>query len=123
MDLFNMLTVNAGQIWKLPGYVSSEKLPGDMVIAKAKKHNALESFFDINPEDILLVIHKGMIRLFDECLYEQLALGLFNMENFTRLTVYGANKFVQGNITALIKEIRRYYPEAVLPIAEEKLFA
>ena len=73
-ELFNMLTTTPAQVWGLKNYGAIKKdHVADIVIAENKN----DSFFDLNPENILLVLKNGEIKLFDEKLLSQLECGKF----------------------------------------------
>lgn len=119
-ELFNSVTSNAAAVW---GFKDSGKTAtgyvADIIVAKKRKdQNEFGSFYNINPDDILLILHKGEIRLFDETLREQLIDQNFTLGNFSRVNVNGAFKYVQGDLPKLIKEIKQHYPEANLPVAD-----
>jgi hypothetical protein len=69
----------------------------------------MDDFFQLNPEDILLVVCGGKIVLFDESLHSLLA-NLTATNQFGELIVNGSTKWVIGNPDALIKEIKNYLP-------------
>jgi cytosine/adenosine deaminase-related metal-dependent hydrolase len=64
-ELIAALTTAPGRIWKLSA-------SDDLVIARKRHSSPLESFFAINPQDILLVIKGGKVVLVDESVCAQL---------------------------------------------------
>jgi hypothetical protein len=84
-ELIAALTSAARRIWKL-------STGGDVVIARKRHASPLESFFAINPHDILLVIKGGRVVLIDESLCPQLP-GI----PFSRLAINGIEKRMIGN--------------------------
>jgi imidazolonepropionase-like amidohydrolase len=73
-ELYQSLTIKAAAIWQLNTGSIQEGLDADLVVAKAKNYStSLASFYDTKPEDILLVIHQGKIRLFAESIYHQIS--------------------------------------------------
>jgi len=109
-ELFDMLTTNPDKIW---GTNNSQ----DVVIAKRKQGlSNMDALFALNPEDILMVIHGGGIKLFDEALYGQLANASFDLKNFSKVYVNNNCKYVIGDLPGLIQDIKKYYPEADLPV-------
>jgi len=115
-ELYNSLTANASNTWKLNGGCVDTGKDADLVIVKRKDDRSCsDAFFAIGPEDILMVIHNGNISLFDEELYAQ--LGTAGLENYSKVCVNGASKYVKGNLPALMKKIKQYYPEASFPVA------
>jgi cytosine/adenosine deaminase-related metal-dependent hydrolase len=113
-ELLDSLTGITAAIWGLPmvgkigmGYQA------DLVITKPVDP---DSVFATNPEDLLLVMHRGHIRLFDSSLAASLAVGGFGMGGFNRVMVGGSIKYVQGDLPGLIREIVHFDPEAALPV-------
>jgi cytosine/adenosine deaminase-related metal-dependent hydrolase len=109
--LFQSLTSLPAGTWGLNERgVFAEGKKADIVIARTKngKKN-MDDFFQLNPEDILLVVCGGKIVLFDESLHSLLA-NLTATNQFGELIVNGSIKWVIGNPDALIKEIKNYLP-------------
>lgn len=75
----------------------------DIVVVKKKSENSYDTFFNINPEDILLIIRSGKIILFDESLGQECAY-----LNYSRLKIRGAVKFAEKEIISLIKKLEGY---------------
>ena len=116
MDLYRMLTHTAGQVWHLPGYVSGESFPADLVVAKPKiDAPGEEQFITLDPADILLVIRQGEVRLFDESLKDHLVNSGLKSKGFFPCLVGDRVKFVQGNLPLLVQEIKKYLPDVTLP--------
>jgi len=115
-ELFAMATSQAA---KLLGSHSGDIRHGkkaNIVIAKDKSGKpGWDSFYATDPEDILMVMHKGKIRLFDSQYYSQLKKVNFNLSDFFPVTINGEVKYVEGNIPALMADIKHYYPGAVFP--------
>jgi cytosine/adenosine deaminase-related metal-dependent hydrolase len=110
-ELFQSLTILPAGTWGLNGRgVLAEGKKADIVIARVKngKKN-MDDFFQLNPEDILLVACGGKIVLFDESLHSLLS-NLTGTNQFGELIVNGCTKWVIGNPGALIKEIKNYFP-------------
>jgi cytosine/adenosine deaminase-related metal-dependent hydrolase len=114
-ELLLNLTTNPAKTWGLNNGAINSGNDADIVIAKMKDgQHELSNMFAINPADILLVMHKGHIRLFDESLYNQ--LGDLPKAGFSKVTIDGAGKYVQGNVPGLMKNIRQYYPDMQFPV-------
>jgi len=95
-DLLPMLTTNPATAWGLRDRGKIEKgLRADLLITRNK------SLPTLTPDDILLVIHQGRIVLFDPILKNQIPL-----TNRNQPTPHG--KYVAGDITSLIQEIKTY---------------
>ena len=119
-ELINSVTTVPANVWKLNHTgMLKEQYDADIVVAKNKNGTGdpVECFFELNPEDLLLVLSKGDIVLFDESLQDQLA-GI-PIENYNRIWINNANKYVKGNILELVKIIKTFNPEAVFPIEIE----
>ena len=114
-ELYDTLTVNAAMTWELDNGEITEGKDADLVIAKAKAgHVDADAFFATDPQDILLVVHQGNIRLFDEMLLPQLKS--LNIDEYSRVEVDGTGKYVQGNLPLLMQQINQYYPETPFPV-------
>jgi cytosine/adenosine deaminase-related metal-dependent hydrolase len=114
-ELFDTLTINPAKTWGLNcGEISAGK-DADIVVAKEKKvAPAKESFFNLDPQDILLVIHKGHIALFDEDMYPQLKNE--DVDSYSRIYIGGSCKYVSGNLPTLMRTIERYYGGVDFPV-------
>lgn len=87
-----------------------------IVVAKRGANaNAFNAYFDTDPADILLVAHHGQIRLFDASLFYQLKH--LDLNGFSQIEINGSDKYVEGNLPELIKQIKKYYAEATFPIS------
>jgi cytosine/adenosine deaminase-related metal-dependent hydrolase len=114
-ELYDALTINAANTWQLNKGEIAEGKEADLVIAKSKPGlSGLDAFFSIDPEDILLVMHKGNISLFDEELYPQLKE--LNLIGYSKVFIDGTYKYVRGNLFLLMQNIKRYYPKAEFPV-------
>ncbi|MEO8764210.1 MAG: amidohydrolase family protein [Ginsengibacter sp.] len=99
-ELFEMLTTRPAAIWNLKNTGKiAENYVADIVIARRRgDSNNFNLFFSLNPEDILLVLCKGEIKLFDETLLETLKTPDFNATKFSKIIVAESCKYVQGNL-------------------------
>ncbi len=116
-ELFCMLTDVAAKVWDLPssGTIIKE-YDADIVIANKKPElKGIDAFFALNPEDILMVVHKGSIRLFDESLHLELVGQGIKLTGFFKIYINNKCKYIFGNLPELIKSIREYYPQAYSP--------
>jgi cytosine/adenosine deaminase-related metal-dependent hydrolase len=117
-ELFDSVTSTAAAAWNLKdsGKIA-EKQFADLVIARKKNDmNDFDSFYDINPKDILLILHKGEVKLFDETLKQQLTDSNFSLSNFSSVYIDNALKHVTGDLPKLIDEIKKYYPTSNFPV-------
>src|SRR5579871_644297 len=116
-ELFDSLTSKPAEIWGLHNYGKIENGNyADIIIAKKRnQQNDYDAFFSLNPEDILLVMHKGNIKLFDAELETQLNESDIEITEFCRISINGQIKYVKGKLPQLIKEIKKYYHESNFP--------
>jgi cytosine/adenosine deaminase-related metal-dependent hydrolase len=116
-ELFAMLTSSPARFWNMNNGEILEDKDADMVITKKKTGiPTWDDIFKTNPEDILLIIHKGVIKLFDKAMYPQLVSLPLNMQRFSRVSIKGHTKFVAGDLPALISAIKSYNPTVNFPI-------
>jgi cytosine/adenosine deaminase-related metal-dependent hydrolase len=102
-ELILALTKTASKIW---GLNTGELTPGkdaDIVIAN-KTSGDTNNLFDLNPRDILLVICKGELVLFDQAIRGKIK----GAENFCRTRLQGSVKYVKGNLAQLIEKINSF---------------
>ncbi len=101
-ELIEALTTIPAELWgrKEVGTIEANKT-ADMVVTRKN-----DDFFNLNPEDILLVIHQGNIRMFDS----SLSMQLNNLvgKDFESIALNVSVKYVQGDLSALIDEIKSY---------------
>lgn len=114
-ELYDTLTGNPAGVWKLNcGKIAPGK-DADIVIAKNQG-----SFCATQPAGILMVMHQGNIRLFDESLYEQVCDNGIDTSTYSKIYIGDSCKYVQGNLPALIKQIKQYHPGANFPVAMQQ---
>ncbi|MBS1520205.1 MAG: amidohydrolase family protein [Bacteroidetes bacterium] len=107
-ELFESLTINPADVWGLNTGKIEEDQDADLVVSKAG------SFFTTDPQNILLVLHKGYVSLFDETLFPQLKT--INTSEYSAINIGGSNKYVKGNIQELITKIKQFYPNVSFPL-------
>ena len=107
-NLLDMLTIVPAKLWGLKDRGSlKENTEANLVIAEQKA-----GFFENNPENILMVIQKGKIRLYDESLAGQIQL-----PSFSKVTINKRVKFVDGDLPGLVNRIRSFCPAIDLPLS------
>lgn len=115
-ELYRALTSNGAEEWGLNSGELSPNKDADIVVAKMKDgtspHN---TFFSLTPANILLVIHKGQIRLADESIYSQLKNEL--AVGYSKVKIGDSYKYVQGDLGTLITAIQTYWPQATFPVS------
>ena len=117
-ELLSAVTHNAAEIWKMPQKAMlSDGYSADLVIARKKDPSGvMESFYQVNPEDILVIIHDAKIKMLDASLYGQLAGKSLGIDQFSRYTINGNDKYVIGDLPGLIASIHQYYPSMDFPV-------
>lgn len=107
-EIFNSLTQEAAEIWEMndQGKLSAGH-KADIVIARQNSDNLFESFFNTNPEDILLVIKNGKIILFDQSQRDVLPEEVIQ-NKFEKVKVNGNVKFVAYRITETLNAIKKF---------------
>lgn len=116
-DLFSMVTAAPAALW---GFNNGALLPGkdaDIVVANTRNSSATwNDFFAINPKNILLVLQKGKIRMFDETLFSQLNNQHAVEGKFSQASINGHVKFIAGDLPALISTVQSFHPGVMLPL-------
>jgi cytosine/adenosine deaminase-related metal-dependent hydrolase len=114
-ELLDTLTKNPAAVWGLKdrGELAAGQI-ADLVIARPRNDlYGMDAFFSLDPKDILLVLSKGRIRLFDPSLLDPLRAAGLDMNDFHQAGVDG--KYVKGDLPGLVKAIKDYYPSAAFP--------
>lgn len=127
-ELFDSLTTTPARIWGLqhtgtinPGQYADLVIAGPRIDAlepkapKTPDKIGLNDFYSIDPEELLLVIHHGRIRLFDASLHDSLASAGMETGIYQPVVVKGRRKYVQGDLPRLVEKIREFYPAASFP--------
>lgn len=118
MEVFRSLTSHPAMVWNLESGLMAPQKRADLVLAQCPPgHSGTEAFFRLNPSDILMVWHRGSIRLFDETLFPTLQrLGL-PLQNFGPMAVGGSTKFIEGHPEIVLEDIRKFLPHAGIPVS------
>ncbi|WCT14595.1 amidohydrolase family protein [Mucilaginibacter jinjuensis] len=114
-ELWMSVTTSPAKTWRLN---TGELAPGkdaDIVIAK-DPDQGYRNLYSLNPEDLLLVMYRGRINLFDEEIYQQLEDLDFPLQQFDRVKIGNAYKYIAGGVTRLMEHIKTYYPKVTFPI-------
>jgi cytosine/adenosine deaminase-related metal-dependent hydrolase len=116
--LFQSVTERPARVWEWPGKGRvREGFQADIVVARRKAGTGdYDSWFAVNPEDITLVIQNGAPKLCDESCYQQLKQQGFDCKPFSKVTVSDSTKYVWGDVSRLIAEIKCYAPEVEVPV-------
>lgn len=106
-ELFHSLTKAAAKIWGLNNCGSIEAGKNtDIVIASQKSDNIYESFYNTNPEDILLILKNGVVILFDRSIKESLTRILKHEDRFNEININGNVKYADYPIGEIISKIK-----------------
>jgi cytosine/adenosine deaminase-related metal-dependent hydrolase len=115
-ELFQTLTKNPAVKWRQKNIGSiSINNNADVVIAKGYGNKGFDAFYSINSEDILLVLHEGEIRLFDEEIKDQLTDA--KIAKFSKIFINGKGKHIYGDLPELIKLTHSYNSQISFPIS------
>jgi len=114
-ELYQSLNSNAAKVWLMnTGEISPGK-DADLVIARQKNGaTGFDSFHGLSPAGLLMVMHKGNIRLFDHELLLQVA-SVVKGRDFSLIRVGKAYKYIEGNLGELTEQIHLYLPEFTFP--------
>ena len=116
-ELLEMITDTPARLWNLNKGKLQPKKDADIVVLKMKnKSPGIKEIFSANPEDILLIVHKGQIRLFDKSLLPQLKTMPVNLFRYHQVNMNENTKFVEGDLPGIIGEIKKYNPTIQFPV-------
>lgn len=112
-ELINSITWLPGELLnvKVTGKIKNGYL-ADIVVVKKKNENNYDAFFNINPEDILLIIREGKVILFDESLENE-----FAFLNYDKFKIRSSRKFTTNEIVEVIKRLEDYKVQLPLEIS------
>jgi cytosine/adenosine deaminase-related metal-dependent hydrolase len=116
-ELYGMITDIPAKLWNLNKGRLQPKKDADIVVLKMKnKSSGISELFSANPEDILLIVHKGQIRFFDKSLLSQFRTLPLNLFRYQQVNINENTKFVEGDLPGLIGDIRKYHPDIHFPV-------
>lgn len=106
-ELFDSLTKTAAEVWGLNncGSIEEGKI-SDIVIARQKSVNLYESFYNTNPEDILLILKNGEVVLFDSTIKESLRGVMKHTNSFNEINIKGHIKYADYPVGEIINKIK-----------------
>ncbi len=112
-ELLDAVTKTAAMVWGLNSGSLAENKNADIVVARKKKGlNKMDNFYSLNPEDLLMVMHKGKIRLLDESLLQQFPTA--DIDHLKKTGIGG--KFIEGDMPALMSAISSYAHDIAFPL-------
>jgi len=68
-------------------------------LSKKKNEKLLDSFFDLNPEDLLLVMVNNKVTLIDQSILDGLT------EGYTLVNVGKSKKWIESSLASVIHEL------------------
>lgn len=116
-ELFTAFTKSPADLWNIQNTgLLKEGMNADIVIARRKENlTGADAFFNLNPQDILLILKKGEIVLFDQTLLSQLSLKEKEIQFYNPIFLNNSCKYVRGSLQLLVNETRKYSPGLKLP--------
>jgi len=112
-ELINSMTLLPGELLNIKDIGKIKNgYRADIVVVKKKNENNYDAFFNVNPEDILLIIRSGKIILFDESLEHECAY-----LNYRKFKIRGSVKFTDKEIVAIIKKLEVYKVQLPLELS------
>jgi len=115
-ELFDSLTRSPATVWgeKSIGALAPGKT-ADLCVAQANGKSRFDAFFSVTPKDLLLVMHRGQIRLLDAGIKQQMSDREIPLASFSTICLNGRTKYVFGNLAKVADQIRHHYPNASFP--------
>jgi len=108
-ELFHSVTETAADAWGLIDYGKISKgYKADLVVALKKSEDLYQSFYDTNPEDILLILKDGKIILYDESLKADLNNKFGYTKKFPEISVKGKLKYECYGVKEIVGQIKEY---------------
>jgi len=115
-ELFFSISETASKVWGLKSKGKIEiNNSADIVICKKKYKNNWESFYSINPEDILMIVKNGIVVFIDSELIIQHQN--INKDDFDVIYINSIKKYIIKGIQNLIQTINALLPEYEFPIS------
>lgn len=113
-ELLQSVTSTPAKVWDMKdkGMLETGKL-ADIIIAD-QPGSSMEDIFSVDPHRLLLVMQKGVIRLFDERLLG--GLPGIDPSQYSCCELGTTKKYVWGDIAGLVRSMRTYYPQLELPV-------
>ncbi len=118
-ELFNSLTSAAANVWQMKdkGIITIGAI-ADIVVAEKNAVSFFDSFFSIEPQNILMIVKSGNVILFDAGLSDQFKDEI-NVSGFTKIKIGERNKFVIGRLDELCRRIKSYTSAVNFPFETE----
>jgi len=109
-ELFDSMTKTPSKVfnWKHKGSLSEGKI-ADIIIARKREEDFYNSFYALEPEDILLIVKSGKIIFYDASLAENVFQFIDN-ETFEKIDINNHVKYLGFRVKKLTSEIKKHYP-------------
>lgn len=103
-ELYDSMTCTAAEVLKMEyaGKISEGK-SADLVIAKKQYKTTIESFYELNPEDIMMIVKGGNIIYLDDELNSQISLQEIN--RFAPVYINQSRKYLLKEMVNVIEEL------------------
>ncbi|MGF7081297.1 hypothetical protein [Mucilaginibacter sp. UYCu711] len=85
-----------------------------VIVKKNETASSFDSFYATQPDNILLVVNNGEVRLFDNTMLDQLEQ--LDLKEFSKVFIGRTCKYVHGDLPGLMQQIKAYYPGAIFPV-------
>jgi len=113
-ELFDSLTISPASVWELSKKGSlKQDFRADITIGKKKQSSVWDSFYSLQPQDILLVLREGKALFFDQDIL-RLIKPFIKYSTFSRIKIGGQYKLISGNLKK-IDEIKKKFTLANVP--------
>jgi len=115
-ELFLSISKMASKFWglKTKGEIAVNKL-ADIVICKKKYSNNWETFYNINPEDILLIIKNGNVVFIDsEIILQRQDI---HKNDLDVIYINSVKKYITKGIRELVQSIHTMLPNFCFPMS------
>jgi cytosine/adenosine deaminase-related metal-dependent hydrolase len=115
-ELFLSISKTASKFWglKTKGEIAVNKL-ADIVICKKKYSNNWETFYNINPEDILLIIKNGNVVFIDsEIILQRQDI---HKNDLDVIYINSVKKYITKGIRELVQSIHTILPDFCFPMS------
>lgn len=117
-ELLKSFTSLPAEVWGLKNCGDLKSgYDADIVIAKKISSNAMDNLYATDPQEILMVMHKGNIQMFDELIKDQMIAQGIGISYFSKVILNGAVKYVKGNLPKLVNDIKHFYADAFFPFS------
>jgi cytosine/adenosine deaminase-related metal-dependent hydrolase len=104
-ELFDSITEKAASIWKINTGVIKKGKYADIIILQNNIATDYNSVYSTNPEDLLLVISKGVIKIADETVINKIPSHCWNKQDLGRIEIKGRIKYVPKQMIETMKAI------------------